>query len=371
MERMEALLRGDAPRTQAEERRSALLGELRGTTLRAPEALRTRVLATAPAQRQGFALRRPSWRLALVVLPATLAVAVVAALVHGFTGSDKPVSLGRPTVMRSDRADTNRRAIAPAWKQAKPFGAASGPGANSAQTLQAAPAAGTSGRLTHTDASLTVSVPNTEKLREATNAATRIASSLGGFAQSVVYRTPQKGGGASYIELRIPAQNVQRALTQIATLGTLVSQEVSVQDLQHDLAVQSEQIAQLRRRVASLQKALQSQALPEAQRVLLQIKLAESKRSLAQRLQARKGTIAAGTTSRVSLVLSTHESAVVPVQRGRLDRMLRSAVGFLALEATVALYALIVISPVLVLAALVWVLTRLRRRRDELRLLTS
>jgi hypothetical protein len=105
--------------------------------------------------------------------------------------------------------------------------------------------------------------------------------------------------------------------------------------------------------------------------VLLQIKLAEAKRSLAERLQARKGTIAAGTTSRVSLVLSTDESAVVPVQHGRLDRMLRSAVRFLALEATVALYALIVISPLLVLGTLVWVLARVRRRRDELRLLTS
>jgi hypothetical protein len=363
LERMEALLRGDAPRTQAEEKRSALLGELRGTTLRAPDALRTRVLATAPVQRQGFALRRPSWRLALVVLPATLAIAVAAALVHGFTGSGKPTSV-------SGRAD-QRTDAAPAWKSAKTPAHGADAGAGGAQTMQAAPAGGTSGRLTHTDASLTVSVPNTDKLREATNAATRIASSLGGFAQSVVYRTPAKGGGASYIELRIPAQNVQRALAQIATLGTLVSQEVSVQDLQHDLAVQSEQIAQLRRRVAALQEALRSQALPEGQRVLLQIKLAEAKRSLAERLQARKGTIAAGTTSRVSLVLSTDESAVVPVQHGRLDRMLRSAVRFLALEATVALYALIVISPLLVLGALVWVLARVRRRRDELRLLTS
>jgi uncharacterized coiled-coil protein SlyX len=252
-----------------------------------------------------------------------------------------------------------------------------GPSANTRskaapQTLQAGPAdAATSGRLAHTDASLTVGVQNTDELRDATSAATRIATSLGGFAESVVYRTPAEGGGASYIELRIPAQNVQRALAQIAALGTLISQEVSVQDLQHDLAVQSAQIAQLRRRVAALAEALKSPALPEAQRVLLQIKLAESKRALAQRLQARKGTIAAATTSRVSLVLSTGDSSVAPVQRGRLDRMLRSAVGFLALEATVALYVLIVAAPLLLLGALFWGFARFRRRRDELRLLTS
>jgi hypothetical protein len=358
LERMEALLRGDAPRTPAEATRSALLGELRGTTLRAPDALRARVLAPK-AEPRGVVLRRPSWRLALVVLPATLGLALVAALVHGFTRSGNPTAAQpQPAVVHGEAATPSAKS-----KAAPP------------QTLQAAGAgasdASASGRLAHTDASLTVSVPNTEKLREATDAATRIATSLGGFAQSVVYRTPAGGGGASYIELRVPAQNVQRSLAQIAALGTLVSQEVSVQDLQHDLVVQSEQIAQLRRRIAALREALASSALPEAQRVLLQIKLAESKRALAQRLQARRGTIAAGMTSRVSLVLSTDESAVAPVQRGRLDRMLRSALGFLALEATVALYALIVVSPLLVIGALLWGFARLRRRRDELRLLTS
>jgi Domain of unknown function (DUF4349) len=311
VERMEALLRGDAPRTAAEGKRSVLLGELRGGTLRAPDALRTRVLASRPEPR-GFALRRPSWRLALVVVPAALALSVGAALVHGLTRS---TDQAQQQVTLQGRAAPKEKA------------------ATDAQSLQsAAPVTSGGNRLAHTDASLTVSVPDTDKLREATNGATRIATSLGGFAQSVVYRTPAEGGGASYIELRIPAQNVQRALAQLAGLGTLVSQEVSVQDLQHDLAVQSEQIAQLRRRIASLNEAMRNAALPESERVLLQIKLAESKRALAQRLNARKGTIAAGTTSRVSLVISTDASAVAPVQRGRLDRMLGSAVGFLALE---------------------------------------
>ena len=58
-ERMEALLRGDAPRTAGEERRAALLDGLRAAQLRAPEALRTRVLAVAPERRPArFRLRR-------------------------------------------------------------------------------------------------------------------------------------------------------------------------------------------------------------------------------------------------------------------------------------------------------------------------
>jgi hypothetical protein len=183
-----------------------------------------------------------------------------------------------------------------------------------------------------------------------TTRATQIATSLGGYAQSVRYRR----NGASYLELRVPADNVERALARLATLGALVTQQISIDDLTSTLERQSAQIAQLRRRIAALNTALRDPALPEAQRVLLRIKLAESKRALAQRLHGRKGTIAAGGTARVSLVLTTKKQAAVVHHRGRLGRMLHSAFGFLALEGTILLFAVIVISPVAVALALLW-----------------
>jgi hypothetical protein len=368
MERLEALLGGDAPRTAAETRRAALLADLRGTTLRAPDALRSRVLEARPVRSGSLFSQRPSRRLALVVLPATLALAVTAAIVHGLTTSPRPVTSGTPGVVQG--AAPNAKRAPKTFLQAESGGAgAAGSAQSSRSTL--APATG-SGRLAHTDASLEVRVPDVGRLSEATSAATRIATSLGGYAQSVDYRTPKGGTGTASIELRIPAQNVQRALTRIAALGTLVSQNVSVNDLQHALQVESAQIAQLRRRVAALRTAIADPALPDAQRVLLQIKLAESKRALSQRLQARKGTIAAGTTARVSVLLGTERSVITPAPpRGRTGRMLHSAVGFLGLEATIALYALIVISPLAVLGGLGWGLARARRRRDEQRLLAA
>ena len=195
---------------------------------------------------------------------------------------------------------------------------------------------------------------DTDALAGATTRATRIATSLGGYAQSVNYRTPNGGGGESYIELRVPSQNVKAALSRLAGLGTLVSQELSVNDLEHKFETESAQIAQLRRRVAALREALRSSSLPEGQRVLLQIRLAESKRALAQRLNARKGTLAAGATARISLVIGTDKAIAVPHTRSRVDRMLHSAVGFLALEGIIALYALIVVSPLALFALLVW-----------------
>jgi hypothetical protein len=222
-------------------------------------------------------------------------------------------------------------------------------------------------RLAHTDASLQIRVADKDALSTATTRATRIATSLGGYAKSVEYRSPQNGGGAAYIELRVPAQNVKAALSRLARLGTIVSQELSVTDLQDHFRTQSAQIAQLRRRVAALRAALRDPSLPEAQKVLLRINLSEARRALAQRLSARKGTVSAGTTARISLVIGT-EKAIVPVaHRGRLDRMLHSAVGFLALEGMIALYALIVVSPLALVAGLVW----LWRRRAVDRLLAT
>jgi hypothetical protein len=243
-------------------------------------------------------------------------------------------------------------------------------GFDSAQAHAAALAPGVAGagRLQHTDASLQVRVANKNDLAHATTRATQIATSLGGYAQSVSYRTPQGGGGEAYIDLRVPAENVKAAIAQLAGLGTLVSQELSVTDLQQRFRTQSAQIAQLRRRVAALIEALRDPALPEAQKVLLRIQLAESKRALAQRTHARKGTLTAGTTARISLVLGTEKAiAPVPHHRGRLGRMVHSAVGFLALEGVVALVALIVASPLALVVGLAW----LWRRRSVERLLAA
>ena len=318
------------------------------------------MLATKPVHSRTPRFALPSRRLAFVVVPAAAVLAVGAALVHGLVGSsgksDTPLAVASQVQEKPLRAATTGSASSGAY----------------GVYAKTPPAVGTNGRLQHTAASLVVRVPDVDTLSQATSAATKIATSLGGYAQSVVYRTPQSGGGSSAIELRIPAQNVKTALARLAALGTLVSQQVSVQDLQHAFAVQTAQIAQLRRSIAALQQALLDPALPDAQRVLLKIRLAEQQRALAQRLHARTGTVAAGTTARVSLVLSTADAVVpVPTHHGRLGRMVHSAIGFLALEATVALYVLIVIGPFALLAALAWGLNRARRRRDERRLLAT
>lgn len=313
---------------------------LRAHAPNASEELHRRVSALRPAPRRGRRVRP------VLVLAAAAAIAVLAAVVHGFSTSAPAPA---PTVASSGggAADSHAYEAVTVPSTAK-APALSG----SLQVRAAAVPAPAPGRLQHTDASIRVRV---DDVGAATTRATRVATELGGYAQSVRYRTPQNRAAVSYIELRIPAQNVKRALAQLGGLGTLVSQQLSIEDLTNTLERQSAQIAQLRRRVAALQAALRDPSLPDAQRVLLQIKLAEAKRALAQRVHGRKGTLAAGATSRVSLVLENRKhAAAVPHHRGRLGRMLHSAVGFLAIEGIVLLFALIVASPVAIAVGLLW-----------------
>ena len=158
--RIEMLLRAHAPHT--------------------PESLRTRVLALEPKP-QRVAL--PSRRLLLIALPAAAGVAVVAAAVHGL------VNPGTKAPSASFDAAAVRSATTP-LAQGSASGSSGGaaapalhaPGAGGT-AKSAGPTVGSSSRLQRTDASIQVRVANNDDLARATTRATRIATSLGGYAQ--------------------------------------------------------------------------------------------------------------------------------------------------------------------------------------------
>src|SRR5437764_8819364 len=147
---------------------------LRAHAPRAPESLRTQVLASEPR-------RAPSRRLVLV-LALALGVALAAAIVHGLVSSGPNPQqlasqhLGVPHVKRGLPPDaaTNGGSGGATWGQANAL-------SNALPSV-----AGTPTRLQHTDASLEVRVKDTSG---ATTKATRIAASLGGYAQSVNYNS--------------------------------------------------------------------------------------------------------------------------------------------------------------------------------------
>ncbi len=354
-----------------------LVAELRANQPVAPDRLREAVLAAGQGRRP-----RTRRRLVLVVVPVAVALAVGAAVVHGFVSSGShPNSAMAPTLGFSAVQHKPAEKAAP-QTPAAPFNnysVAAGSTAEqslnslSRRTLVPGAVAIPTNRLVHADASLQVQVSSRSALSKATNRATQIVSSLGGFAQSVRYQSSHNGSGTAFLELRVPVQKAQKAIARLGALGRLVSQQVSTQDLQQQLTHETNQIGSLRRAIAVYVQALQSGSLSASERVSIQIKLANVRHALTQQRKSRQGTLASGATANVSLVLSTNKNAfaVAPHKRGRFGRLLHDAAGFLGLEGIIVLYALIVAGPLLLLGGLGWWALRERRRREESRLLAS
>jgi hypothetical protein len=362
----------------------ALVSELRANPPVAAERLRQRVLEGAPAPRRQRSRKR---KLVLVVVPAAIVLAVGAALVHGF------VSSGHGSA-RADNAALYPQLYQSKTRSTPVFGpagtgsaahskAASGTQEDSLGALAKAPTALNGAqarrsvtiprnRLVHAVASLQVGVKSSN-LSDKTNEASQIVGSFGGYAQSVRYQATHQGDGEALLALRVPVQNAQKAIAKLGGLGTLLSQQVSTQDLQAKLNQQNSGIGSLRRAIAVYENALQSTTLSASERVALQIKLNNARHALARLRHARNGTLASGATADISLLLTTRGHAIVAPHHGgstRIGRLLGSAAHFLALEGIIVLYALIVLAPFLLLGALAWWILRERRRREE-RLLAS
>jgi hypothetical protein len=329
----------------------------------------------------------------LVVVPVAIVLAIGAALVHGFVSSGsnprtaafalapalRSAPKGVKHVPAGPTTTTVERALAP-HANVTQSGAFSGDKlhtAASGSALESLPSSRESvvipkNRLVHAVASLQVGVKRSD-LSAKTNEASQIAGSFGGYAQSVRYQSTHQGYGEAFLALKVPVQNAQKAIAKLGGLGTLLSQSVSTQDLQARLTDQTSAIGSLRRAIAVYEAALQSTTLPATQRAELQIKLNNARRALTRLRHARTGTLAAGATADISLLLTTRNHAVVPPQHHgstRIGRLLGSAAHFLALEGIIVLYALIVLAPVLLLGGLGWWILRERRRREE-RLLAS
>jgi hypothetical protein len=378
----------------------ALVSELRATAPVAPERLRERVLEGAPVARAPRSRKR---KLFLVVMPAAAVLAVGAALVHGFvsTGS-RPAASGEP-VPRQNAKLANRggpvhainKSAATKTTQADEFAplrghtpkttsksvtafSDSGTAVDAAANEQLASPPRRSvaipkNRLVHAVASLQVQVKSRSQLSAKTNEASQIIGSFGGYAQSVRYQNSRNGYGEAVLQLRVPVQKAEAAIAQLSKLGTLLTQQVSTQDLQTKLTHQNSAIGSLHRAIAVYEQALQSGTLSGSQRVIIEIRLNNARHALAELRHARTSTLAYGDTADISLLLTTRNHAIVVGHHhktGRFGRLLGSAAGFLGLEGIIVLYALIVLSPIVLIGALAWWVLRERRRREE-RLLAS
>jgi hypothetical protein len=358
--------------TDFEREFAELVAQLREVPVAAPDSLRARVRALGepeapPSLRDRLATIR--WRRGLLVaVPACLAVLVSIAVVRGvlFSGSDHAATLSQESGAARTTPKENPLAPLPAQPV---WGTATTDHAGG--RLSAGIGGGTGGRPVDFDASLRVRVRDLDALSDRTTEAMQIAQSLGGYVVSVQQSTTVGQPGEADLQLRVPVAKVDTALVRLSGLGTVLDRHLSIVDLKQTLEQQRRQIRNLRFQIARLQQALRNPSLPADVRLRLQFQLQSAQQKLSSLRGANKTTLREAALSDLSLVLTTPRisGAATKHHEGRFERAARDAGSFLLSAGAVALFALIAVSPLIVLAAVWFYGSRAYRRREERRLL--
>jgi hypothetical protein len=333
----------------------------------AADTLRERVRAIAaaePVQRPAPFARLPRIslrRFVLVAVPATavvlLGTAGIVGLLDSGAGPQVESSAAREDLAQRAQAPTGSVATTPLFKAGAPPAA------------DAATPAPTAGRAQRYSAQLTLAVKDVDGLSAATQKALQITRDLGGYVVSVSYATSDTG--VSSLTLKVPTANVQDALVRLTGLGKIVSQQVQIDDLQGQVDELTKRETALRGQIARLSARLADQSLDAETRATLESRRDAARSELARVRVARAQVNGEARYATIQLTLQTSQSsAVVPVP-SRWDDALDRAGEILVAEATIVLFALVILGPFAVLALLVWLGLRGLRKRQEAQLLSA
>ena len=341
-----------------------IVRELRAARPAAPPLLRARVEALAastPLPSTSLAGRLlPRRRALLVALPVAATLAVASAGVIGVVGS----GTGRDTTLAVRNSTPEESATQKLGAEAAAPTAGTTGAADATRAQTPAP---TTGRAQRVTASLTIEVSDTDALSKATQEALQTTRSLGGYVVTVSYATSTDGTAS--LTVRVPTARVQEAITQLSSLGTIVTQQVQIDDLQESIDALAKRIAGLQERIARLTAQLEEPGLDEETRATLAARRNAARVELAGLRGDKASQTAESRLATIQLALVTDRSAAVPATVSRFDRSLDQAVEILAWEATVALFALILVGPFLVVGLAAWWGRRALQRRDDERVL--
>jgi hypothetical protein len=331
-----------------------IVHELREKAPPAPDALRERVAATASSEvRRRFVPPTLGRRRALVLATAAIVVlGLGAASINVLSGADEPTPqagrmLGPARDASGGGGDALRRETQTAEKalsaRGLPFG----------QTPTALP---TGRRLQKYDAHMRLRVKDADTLDRATKSAMRETRRLGGFVASTNFETRPGNEGDATLGLRVPIDKVQDAIARFSDLGTIVTQRVTIDDLQTDADRLSRTIAEHRRRIAEL-RAKENRT--PAEEIELQSRIA----ALQSATRRRAGIVREAAYATVTLELTTQDAVDRREEPGAFRTFWDDAREILVTELIWLLYALVVAGPFLLLGLLALLAERARRRR--------
>jgi len=311
-----------------------VLQELRDTAPPAPERLRNLVSALPEARPRRSVRLRPALSAAIAL---AVAVGLGAAILGGVREPTRNVAnyapSGSSTITGSPRSPEQQGSFSKDAGELRAF----------------APSLTTKSRLQLQQVSMRLRV---DDLSGATQKAVRQTKRLGGYVAAADYATGESAGD-SRLDLRVPAQNVQKAIASFTELGTILAQRIRVADLQVGLD-------RLDARIASKERQLKTLTGDE---------LAKEQRALRRLERSRDALVREGTYAKVSLQLTTRKPAAQQEKEGRFGAFWGDASEILGKEAIGVLYALVIAGPFAILAALALFAERARRRRADHRLL--
>ena len=311
-----------------------LAAELRSARITAPPQVRERVRLIAAAD--STRTSRFTWKRALVVgLPVAAAIAAV--IVVSRPTPEKTVNHGEIATLRSAITTPQSADTGVARGAAKSF----------------APIAPTPGRVQRYEASLSLRVSSVEAVSTAVQRALHIAQSLGGYPVNVDAGSRAQSASAD-LTLKVPRAHVREAVARLSQLGTITAEHLDIQDLEAGLNATDRTLARLQRTLATLRAGEQTTAV--------QKQIASLSNRIVSLQRAKASTLRTAHYATVSLHLATPAAAAHRASHhGPLHWLLVALTWF----GIGLVYVLVLGTPALLLAALVWFVVRTVRRRRE------
>ena len=329
-----------------------LIHELRASRPSASAELRARVreIAAEKPARRTWSWPFPVRRGLLVAVPAAAALAFVSAGVLGLARSD----VSPQSATRQSSAD--KQALESAAPESLAAGAdgAAGSATDRAQRVSA---------------TLTVEVADSDAVSRAAQDTLDLTRSLGGYVVSSSVATGEQGSAA--IIVRVPVDKVSEAITGLSGLGRIITQQVTIDDLQGTLDELGKREASVRAQVARIRARLQTETLDAQTEAVLRARLQTLRTELQVLRTGIASTNAEARMSTIQLTVVTPGASGAVAPPSRIDRTIDEALNILAWEAVIALGILIVFAPFALVGLAAWLGRRLYRRHEDERLLAT
>lgn len=377
-DRAERLLAGAPPETAGEADVERIVRELRALAAPAPAEVRERVgrLSAPPAPRR--------WRLVPVLAAAAIvAVALVAAALVAREGSGDPTIGERAAVTTvagnedmggsdesvpkapygvSPRSEDDFDFASPLAKDRRVTASSGGALAESAGSSPAAE------RAQDVDLLLALRLKDADALSDAANHALQITNDLGGVVAASGVDTSGKEGTAR-LELSIPTRRLDEAIVRLSALGTITEQQIATRDLQGGIDRRGRRIEQLQTAMRADELRLASGTLNPGEKLEVELRLLRERGLLRELTRERSRLLREAAYAEVTLALHTREAAGAPAPEGGIGGAARDALHTLGRAGEIAVFAGILLVPLVALVLLVWIALRARRRRVDARLL--